>query len=69
MAEENEAARVQPERSANLLHLIDEAIELPERGLAGLIAEARPELIVVAAGRPRRALTSGLDPIWLFWPP
>src|SRR5437762_10664683 len=54
VAVEDEVAGVQPERPADLLHLIDEAAHLPQRRLVRLVAEARPELVVVVVLDPCR---------------
>ena len=38
---------VQAERLAHLLDLVDEAVELPQRRVVGLVAVVRAELVVV----------------------
>jgi len=42
MAEQEEAAGIEPESLAHLLELVDEPVDLPERGVVRLVAEGRP---------------------------
>ena len=54
LAEEDEVGGVQPERGTDLLHLVDEAVQLPQGWVTGVVAETRPELVVVVVLHPRR---------------
>lgn len=58
LPEQHEVAAVQVQRLADLLDLVDEPGEVPQRRLVGLIAPERAELVVVVvldtgAGEPR----------------
>ena len=44
---------VQPERPTDLLHLVHEAVQVPQRRLLRLVAKTGPELIVVVVLDPR----------------
>ena len=50
---EHEVVPVQPERLADLLHLVDEAVQLPQRRLVRLVAVTGAELVVVVVLDPR----------------
>ena len=54
VAVEHEVVPVQPERPADLLDLVDEPVELPQRRLVRLVAVARAELVVVVVLDPGR---------------
>jgi hypothetical protein len=51
VTEQHEVAPVQPERLADLLHLVDEPAQVPQRRLVRLIAEPGAELVVPAVAR------------------
>ena len=51
---EDEILLAQPEGAADLVDLVHVTVELPQRRLIGLIAEPRPELVVVVVLDPRR---------------
>jgi hypothetical protein len=44
---QDEAVPVQAQRAPDLLHLVDESVQIPQRRIVGLIAEARAKLVVV----------------------
>ena len=48
---------VQAQRPADLLDLVDEAGQIPQRPVVGLVAAERPELVVVVVLDARRAGT------------
>src|SRR5580704_9071879 len=54
MAEQDEVVPIEPERLADLLHLVDEAVEVPQRRLVRLIAETGAKLVVVVVLNARR---------------
>src|SRR5436190_1280344 len=54
LAVEDEVVPAQPERDADLVYLIDETVQLPQRRVGGLIAEARAKLVIVVVLDPRR---------------
>src|ERR1700680_1059152 len=54
MAQEEEVVGVEAKSGAYLLDLVDEAVDLPEVGVVGLIAVERSELIVVVVLDARR---------------
>ena len=47
VAQQKEVPGVQAECDTDLLHLVDEPVELPELRLVGLVAVERAELVVV----------------------
>ena len=47
LAEEDEVVPVQPEREADLLDLVDEAVQVPQGRIVRLVAVRRAELVVV----------------------
>ena len=50
---QHESGPVEPERPADLLHLVDEAVQVPQRRLLRLVAKTGPELVVVVVLDPR----------------
>ena len=54
MPEQKEAVPIQPQRLADLLHLLHEARQLPQVGLVRLVAIEGAELVVVVVLDPRR---------------
>ena len=69
LAVEHEVLAVQAQRLADLLHLVDEAVKLPQRRLVGLVAEPGAELVVVVVLDPgARAGSCRTPPGTRAWP-
>ena len=47
VAEQEEVGVVQAQGNSHLLDLIDEAVEIPQRRVGGLVTSVRPELVVL----------------------
>ena len=62
-AVEDEVSGSETERPPHLFDLVDEPVELPQRRVVGLIAETRPELVVVVVLHPgrRKEAVAGLQ--------
>ena len=53
VTEQHEVVPIQPECLADLLHLVDEPVQVPQRRLVRLVAEPGAELVVVVVLDPR----------------
>src|ERR1700722_14419111 len=63
MAEQEEVVRTEAQRSTNLIDLVDEPPEIPERRILRLVAVGRSQLVVVVVLDPggREEAVHGLE--------